>query len=134
MLKKGRSFYQLDYHLIFGTKNKIPSISRETLSLLKNSFDEIANEMDFKIYIMNGYLDHIHLLLTIPPKHAIADVVQKIKGRSSHALKIQWQEGYGIFAVERLSFPRISSYIKDQEIHHKHGADFIEEIEKLQAS
>ena len=39
--------------------------------------------------IVKGVLaqDHVHLFLSVPPKHAISDVMRRIKGRSSRRLQ-----------------------------------------------
>ncbi|MDH4263205.1 MAG: IS200/IS605 family transposase [Spirochaetia bacterium] len=132
MLKKGRSYYHLDYHLIFSTRHRAPLINHNKLFIIRDICGQIADEMDFKIYILNGYLDHVHLLLTIPPKLAIANVVKIIKGRTSHALPdFYWQKGYGVFVVERESFRRIFAYIKDQENHHRNEGDYEDELNNL---
>ena len=71
--------------------------------------------------------DHIHLLLSIPPKYSVSQVMGYLKGKSAmmiferHAnLKYKfgnrhfWAEGYYVSTVE-LNTATIQKYIKDQE-------------------
>jgi putative transposase len=41
------------------------------------------------VTIVKGALaqDHIHMFLSVPPKHAISDVMRRLKGRSSRKLQ-----------------------------------------------
>jgi putative transposase len=36
--------------------------------------------------------DHVHMLLSIPPKLSLLDVMQRIKGRSSRRIKMEFPE------------------------------------------
>ena len=73
--------------------------------------------------------DHVHLLLSIPPKYSIAQVMGYLKGKSSlmmfdkHAnLKYKfgnrhfWAEGYYVSTVG-LNESTIKKYIQEQENH-----------------
>ncbi|OGO35984.1 MAG: hypothetical protein A2W35_18075 [Chloroflexi bacterium RBG_16_57_11] len=52
-------------------------------------------------------MDHIHLIVSIPPHHSVAEVIKSLKGASSHDLKLAgvlgkdfaWQRGYGVFTL-----------------------------------
>jgi putative transposase len=50
---------------------------------LKDLFHRLAQQKECKIE--EGYLmaDHVHMLLSIPPKHAVSSVVGFLKGKSS---------------------------------------------------
>jgi putative transposase len=49
--------------------------------------------MECELLEFNGETDHVHLLVTCPPKRAIANLVGKLKGKSSHFLrKNYWDE------------------------------------------
>jgi len=44
------------------------------------------------VHIMRGVLarDHVHMFLSIPPKLSVSDVMQRIKGRSSRRIKMEF--------------------------------------------
>lgn len=61
-----------------------------------------------------GYIDHIHLLVAIPPKHSVAGIVKRLKGSSSYYLNTSglsaepfaWQRGYGVLTLGESQLPR----------------------------
>jgi REP element-mobilizing transposase RayT len=75
---------------------------------------------------IGGVEDHIHLIVSIPPKIAIAEFVKKIKGSSSRllnnikndALQFSWQEGYGVFSLGSKQLDRAIAYVQHQKEHH----------------
>jgi len=71
------------YHVVW-----IPKCRRKTLygHLRKNlgdAFHELARQNDGRI--QEGHLqpDHIHILISIPPKYPVAQVIGYIKGKSA---------------------------------------------------
>ena len=79
--------------------------------------------------------DHVHMLIMIPPKHSVAEVVGYIKGKSAIAVARQfggkkrnfsgerlWARGY---AVSTVGFEEvhIRSYIKHQQQLDSLGSD-----------
>jgi len=85
-------------------------------------------------------VDHVHMLMKIPPKYAVAEVIGYIKGKSAIAIARQfggrkrnfsgeqfWARGY---AVSTVGFEEelIKKYIRHQEILDAKGYD--DEIDK----
>lgn len=68
---------------------------------------------DIEILEQNTDEDHIHLLVSIPPKHSVADIVRRMKGRSAHTMRRKfkflnnvyygadgiWSDGYFVSTV-----------------------------------
>ena len=44
---------------------------------------QVCRELDVEMIKNVLSTDHVHMFIAVPPKHAISDVVQRIKGRSS---------------------------------------------------
>ncbi len=46
------------------------------------------------VHILRGVLarDHVHMFLSIPPKLSLSDVMQRIKGRSSRRIQMEFPE------------------------------------------
>nr|NIT51817.1 IS200/IS605 family transposase [candidate division Zixibacteria bacterium]NIW43533.1 IS200/IS605 family transposase [Gammaproteobacteria bacterium]NIX54627.1 IS200/IS605 family transposase [candidate division Zixibacteria bacterium] len=63
------AFHRLYFHLIWATKNREyliqPNIEKRLYSYLVNK----AAELGVYTYAINGWYDHIHLVVAIPPKH-----------------------------------------------------------------
>ena len=116
---QGRTYHSLLYHLVFVTKYRSPMLTDEVYVELRRLFREKEEELDLKIFIANGIEDHVHILLSIPPKHSIASVVQHLKGYSSHEIpNLFWGTGYGVFSLDKSDLSGVFEYIKNQREHH----------------
>ena len=102
-------------------------MSRDLRERLFPYLSGIANKNDFKILIIGGTDDHIHILLSLRPEISVSKATQLIKGGSSKWLHdnfsdlniFSWQEGYGAFTVSISQIDKIKNYIANQEKHHK---------------
>jgi REP element-mobilizing transposase RayT len=71
-------------------------------------------------------MDHVHVLTRFHTTIAVADLVQHLKGSSSHLVThelqvgkfFKWQGSYGAFTVAKSDVPRVKAYILDQKRHH----------------
>ena len=120
------TYYELYYHIIWGTKKRMELIDEYIDKLLKEKVLKKIKELESQQLEFNTYLDHCHLLATIPPKISISDFVGKIKGYSSHEINkirgekcIQWQSGFGVLSLSKKGVPFVKKYIQNQKQHHK---------------
>lgn len=98
-----------------------------------------AQAKGIEIDFVNGYYDHAHCLLKLPANISLADVVQLIKGESSHwinkqeltSAKFEWQNDYYAESVSIKDVEGVRNYIKNQEHHHRDTA-FEKEIEQME--
>jgi putative transposase len=126
-LKYGRTYTMLFYHVIFSTKGREQTITNEKLSLIRIYAKEKCESLRIKLVILNGYQDHIHILLSIPPRYSLSQIIKEIKGYTSYKIsELKWQRGYGAFTVDKNSFSEVFEYIKNQERNHA----FKEKMEK----
>ena len=119
--------YVCKYHIVFTPKYRRKIIYYQ----LRVDIREIIKDLcKWKgVTIIEGHLmsDHVHLLLSIPPKYAVSDIMGYLKGRSSmmiferHAnLKYKfgskhfWATGYYVSTVG-LNSATVEKYIRDQE-------------------
>jgi len=80
--------------------------------------------------------DHTHTLIDLPTNLTIEQVVQLLKGSSSHWInqnrlvkgRFAWGRGYGAFSVSHSDIGRVANYIARQEEHHRRRT-FAEEYE-----
>jgi putative transposase len=122
------SYWRLYYHLVWATTNREPLIQPAIESQLHALLMHKAGELGVWIYAVNGWYDHVHLVVAIPPKHAVATVVKHLKGDSSHALNhaglnlsFGWQQGYGALTVGERHRPEAEAYVRSQKQHHSEG-------------
>ena len=120
-----QSFYKFYYHIIWGTKNREPIITLEYEKLLMEFIPGKIKKYDGILIALNMVEDHLHLLVSIPPKISVADFVQKIKGSSSHYINLYleeqafyWQSGYGALTLSEKGVPFVKKYIDNQKIKH----------------
>jgi REP element-mobilizing transposase RayT len=96
-----------------------------------------CNEKECHPIAIGGTEDHVHVLVEVDPKVSPANLVQELKGISSHLMThkvrpgepFKWQAGYGAFSVSKRHVPQIKAYIENQERHHREGTVF-EELER----
>ena len=81
------SVYNLNYHIIWGTKYRNKVLSDDIEDSLKRMLLHIAEEYGFSIVHMEIGLDnHIHLLVSAPPKLSVTNIVRWLKGISARLL------------------------------------------------
>lgn len=120
------SFWRLYYHLVWTTIRRSPFIVAEIEPKLYAYMISKASELDVYVYAINGFRDHVHLLVAIPPKHAVAEVVKQLKGASSHYINhnfqldyvFEWQRGYGALSLGERQREQAMDYILRQKEHH----------------
>ena len=119
-------YYKLYYHIVWGTKNRQGIILPDFESDLYRVMAAKVISMDGIVHAIDGVEDHVHLAVTIPPKHALSKVIGEIKGNSSHAvnhvikpgLNFSWQEEYGVFSFGEKTLSSIVRYIRNQKQPH----------------
>lgn len=84
-LTHGRtSVYNLNYHIVWCTKYRRKVLKDGIDVDLKTILEEIAKEHGYRISRMEvGSDDHIHLLVSAPPKISVSSIVKQLKGTSS---------------------------------------------------
>jgi len=119
--------WQCKYHIIF-----IPKYRRRTLfgvvrRELGGVFHRLAEQKGCRIEEGHLMPDHVHMLISIPPKLAVSSVVGYLKGKSAihvarHCLKRErnyagqhlWARGFFVDTVGR-DTEKIRRYIQNQE-------------------
>ena len=92
---------------------------------------ELCRQKDVELVEGNAANDHIHMLLSVPPKYSIAMMIGFLKGKSAirvhrELLKTQgtlfgrafWSRGYCVSTVG-LDEAMVKQYIQDQEKHER---------------
>jgi putative transposase len=132
------SYRQIYYHIVFGTKNHLPTLKEEYCEELYKYITGIINNLKCTLYRINGSREHLHILSDLHPSIALADYLREIKSSSSSWLKNHgrfgnfngWAEGYAAFTVSHDDRNRVIEYIKNQKEHHKKES-FIEEFKRF---
>jgi putative transposase len=90
---RGRhSVHLLTAHLIFVTKRRGKVFRSEHLDFLGGVLRSVLLDFESELLEFNGEEDHVHLLVSYPPKWSISALVNSLKGVSSRKLKIAFPE------------------------------------------
>jgi REP element-mobilizing transposase RayT len=119
-------FWRTYYHLVWATKERAPLIRPNIETSLYNYLLKKAAEHGVRVYALNGWTDHLHMVASIPPRISIADVVKGLKGASSHYVNqdimlpdhFAWQRGYGVFTLGESQRATAEAYVARQKEHH----------------
>ena len=119
--------WECKYHIVWIPKYRKKKLFKELRQELGQVLRELAQQRESEI--VEGHLlpDHVHILISIPPKYAVAQVVGYIKGKSAiHIARSYggrkrnftgqhfWARGYYVSTVGR-DEEMIRAYIKRQE-------------------
>ena len=117
------------YHIVFTPKYRRKAIYNQYKVSIKDIIQQLCKYKG--VEILEGHLmpDHIHMLVSIPPKISVSQFMGYLKGKSAlmifdkHAnLKYKfgnrhfWAEGYYVSTVG-LNEATIKKYIQEQEAH-----------------
>ena len=129
------STWECKYHVVFTPKYRKKVLYGMIRRELKEAFHRLAKQKE--CVIEAGYLlpDHVHMLISIPPKHSVASLVGFLKGKSSIWIAQNiankqrnfvghkfWARGYFVSTVgadEQI----IKTYIQNQEKEDKRMDD-----------
>ena len=127
--RTGRScLYKNTVHLIFVTKYRRDVLTLNMLDRLQDIFIETAQQMECELLEFGGEDDHVHLMISVNPKIAIANLVGKLKGKSSYLLRSEywdviknklwgnhfWSPSYCVVSCGGASLEVVKSYIENQ--------------------
>ncbi len=85
--RNSHSVFLCDYHLVWPTKYRREVLSEGVLAYLKESIKGLTNiHPDLIVKEINGEVDHIHLLISIPPQRSVGEVVRIIKASTARDL------------------------------------------------
>ena len=119
--------WECKYHIVFAPKYRRQVIYGKMKAEIGKILRELCERKGIEIIAAECCPDHIHMLIRIPPKYSVSEIVGYLKGKSSliifdrHAnLKYKfgnrhfWSEGYYVSTVG-LNEATIKKYIQDQE-------------------
>ena len=119
--------WQCKYHVVFIPKCRRKTLYSQLRRYLGEVFRELAKQKERRIEEGHLLADHVHMMISIPPKYAVSQVVGYIKGKSAiHLARVYgerkrnfvgqhfWARGYFVSTVGR-DEAVIREYIRHQE-------------------
>ena len=81
--KQGHCVYHTRYHLVIATKYRRKVLKGGFGEYLKKTVIGIGKQVpEIEILEVNTDVDHVHMLLSIPPKMSISEVVKEMKAKT----------------------------------------------------
>ena len=120
------SVWECKYHVVFIPKCRRKVLFGKLRQYLGKVFRDLARQRESEIEEGHLMEDHVHMLISIPPKYSVAQVVGYIKGKSAihiarnhlrkHNVRGQsfWARGYFVSTVGR-DEKAVREYIRRQE-------------------
>src|ERR1700758_2391280 len=103
-------------HFILSTQGRRPLIKPEFRDDLFAYLGGIVREMNGTALIVNGVVDHVHMLIRVRPVHSAAGMARVMKANSSrwmrerHYAGFEWQTGYGVFSDSESNVAAVTQY------------------------
>ena len=121
------SVWDCKYHVVWIPKFRKKVLYGQLRVHMGEILRELARQKESRVVEGHLMLDHVHMLISIPPKYAVASVVGYIKGKSAIHLARNfmgrrknfvgqsfWARGYFVSTVG-LDEALVREYIKNQE-------------------
>ncbi len=121
------SEWECQYHVVFIPKYRRKALYGQLRSELGKVFRQLARQKECEIEEGHLAVDHVHMMISIPPKYAVAQVVGYIKGKSAIHIARNfgsrkrnfvgqhfWARGYFVSTVGR-DEERVRAYIQAHE-------------------
>ena len=115
------------YHVVFVPKRRRKMLYGKIRRSMGQIFHSLAKQKECEIQEGHVMPDHIHMLISIPPKHAVSSIIGFLKGKSAIAIARQfsgrqrnftgehfWARGYAVSTVG-FNIEQIEKYIREQE-------------------
>ena len=134
--KGAHTKFDLQYHIVWITKYRRKVLTgklKERLQIILMQVCEQNNIIILKGKVME---DHVHLMVSCPPKISVSKMIQLLKGRASKMLQDEfpdlkkkywgqhiWGTGYFVRSVGAVTEEMIRNYVESQndEVHEIFG-------------
>ena len=123
--------WECKYHVVFIPKCRRKVLYAQLRRDLGTVFRELAEQKECKVEEGHLMPDHVHMLLSVPPKYSVSNVMGFIKGKSAiHIARVYagrrrnfvgqhfWARGYWVSTVGK-NEAAVRQYIQNQEKEDK---------------
>ena len=122
--------YSINYHLVVVTKYRKKCISPDMLSRLGEICADLLEKWEGRLLEFNGEADHLHLLVTVPPKVAPSALVNNLKTVTARLIRkefkdhlsgfywkpVFWSRNYCLITCGGAPLAVIKQYIEQQGV------------------
>ncbi|MEM9665778.1 MAG: IS200/IS605 family transposase [Bacteroidota bacterium] len=139
--RTSHSLYDIKYHLVWITKYRKPALHGEVAQRVRELIRRECQKLDVEIIKGHVAKDHVHLLVSVPPKVSVSKLMQHLKGKTSYKLQHEyrrlrrefwgrhlWARGYFCATTGNVTDEAVAAYIEQQQSSDRDG-DFTVETE-----
>jgi putative transposase len=116
----------LKYHIVWCPKYRRPVLVDDVADRFRALLAEKTAELGMTIHALEVMPDHVHLFVESDPTRCVAEIVNRLKGHTSHALRSEfpslrsrlptlWTRSYFAGSVGHVSAATIERYIAEQK-------------------
>ncbi len=125
--KLAHSLWECKYHIVFCPKYRYKILKGEVASYAKQQVYQLSGRKDgVEVLEVNVQIDHVHLIVSIPPKYRVSEYMGFLKGKMALQMFARypqlkkrywgqhlWSRGYCVSTIG-LDEERIRKYVKWQ--------------------
>src|SRR3954451_23338487 len=114
-------YWRLFYHLVWSTRNREPIVGPDEDVLIRRSIHLTCDDLDLISHALGTMPDHLHFVVSIPPKVSMSEAVKRLKGASANAVNhrdlevrpgsFRWQGDYGALSFGDEALPKVVEYV-----------------------
>ncbi len=125
--KSSHAIYRCEYHFVWVPKYRYQVLVKDVKQRLKEILSELCEWLDIGIIEGAVCTDHVHMYLSVPPKHSPSFVMKILKGKSAERLRDEfpnlrkrywglhiWAHGYFVTTVG-INSDVIKQYVREQQ-------------------
>jgi REP element-mobilizing transposase RayT len=121
------SYHSILVHIVFSTKDRQPWLTTEHREGIFAYMATILRDAGSDFALVNGHVEHAHVVCSLPVTLSPGDFVRKLKSCSSKWIRtnvegledFRWQSGYAAFSFSRQQLPSVCRYVEHQQHHHQ---------------
>ena len=128
--------YDLNAHVVLVTKYRKNAITDRVRKLLVETAREVCERQEATLLEADGETDHLHLLVSYPPKVSLSILVMSLKTNTSKRVREQdwdevrralwgdhfWSPSYFVASTGGASLEKVAEYVRSQrEPNRKQG-------------
>lgn len=124
--KNAGAVFSLKYHIVWCPKFRRPVLEGKVARRFEKLLRSKAKELEMMIHALEIMPDHVHLFVESDPRWSVAEIVNRLKGFTSHELRGQfrhlrsrlptlWSRSYYCGTVGHVSDETVKAYIENQK-------------------
>ena len=75
--------YKCDYHIVFTPKYRFRILTGEIAAAMEQDLRQVCNWKEVEIDEMSIQVDHVHMVVSIPPRLSVSDFMGVLKGKTA---------------------------------------------------